>query len=81
MAIEVVVDDVRGDPDAVRGQLELDAAGVADVRRSDDFLSGRGDDRDAGVGRLGRRAGCGRDCAQAAGAASTSPSQPPNAAC
>ena len=26
-------------------------------------------------------AGCGDDCAQAAGATSTNPSQPPNAAC
>ena len=34
---------------------------------------------DGAFGPVGR--GCGRDCAQAAGAASTSPSEPPNAAC
>ena len=49
VAIEVVVDDVGGEPDALRDELELDGAGVADVIEAD-----------AAPGGQRRRGGCRR---------------------
>jgi hypothetical protein len=53
VAIDVVVDDVGRQAHALRDQLELDGARVADVRRPQAFLPGGGAEADVGGGGTG----------------------------